>query len=532
MTIYRKLASSSIAAIERALLRRSARLRGEADRLGDSYTGPSFDEIADAFQEGEDGLDNLDDLAGDVVSANTGVSPFFHDEQRQIEDLLALARKVKADDRKQRKFMAEIVEPLRKQRQQLLIFTEYRATQEYLVGALKQLYPRSGVVQINGSMSLNDKRDNIARFNERSAQFMVSTEAGGEGINLHEQCHILINYDLPWNPRRLVQRAGRLYRYGQKERVIVFNLIADDSFDNKSLNMMLERVDSIAKDMSQVSSEFQEGLETEIVGELLERVDIATILAENKNLDIQRTQAEIVEAVNRAKEAKSQQDRLFSQIEGYDPEAATALYTFGQEDILIFLEGVLPYLAVQIRERLYNGRVLELELPEEMRGRFSEFPGRATVVRVTVDRQLAIRNPHLVPMDFASPFFAELIEFAKSPNFKGEYASLCGPESGTLSIFKVRWQDDQGIPRWDALLPVFVPKNSGQVFANPGFFGSLLRETVESPTHLDVGLPMERQEILKRLESCAHSELARRCSALRHPNDVVLLAAVDITSTN
>lgn len=135
-------------------------------------------------------------------------------------------------------------------------------------------------------------------------------------------------------------------------------------------------------------------------------------------------------------------------------------------------------------------------------------------------------------MDFASPFFAELIEFAKSPNFKGEYASLCGPESGTLSIFKVRWQDDQGIPRWDALLPVFVPKNSGQVFANPGFFGSLLRETVESPTHLDVGLPVERQEILKRLESYAHSELARRCSALRHPNDVVLLAAVDITSTN
>ena len=451
MTIYRKLASSSIAAIELALQRRMARLQDIAENRVRKMSGSDLEEIAEAFQEGADGMDDLGNIADDVSESNTGTNQFFDDEQLQIAELLTTTKKVREDDRKLKRFLTEIVAPLRQRRERMLIFTEYRATQEYLVEALKRLYPKSGVAQINGSMSLSEKRDNIDRFNER-AQFMVSTEAGGEGINLHQRCHVLVNYDLPWNPRRLVQRAGRLYRYGQEERVIVFNLMADDGFDNKALRMMLERVYSIAKDMSEVGSEFQEGLETEIIGELLERVDVASILADSRTMDIDRTESEIDEAIARAKEAKSQQEKLFSHIEGYDPQAATALYTFGQEDVLAFLEGILPRVGVRIRDRSYNGRVLELELPEEMRGRFSEFPERATFVRVTVDRQLAVHNSRLVPMDFASVFFSELIEAAKAPQFKGEYASMPGPEPGTLGIYKIRWQNDQGVPRWEALL--------------------------------------------------------------------------------
>ncbi len=66
---------------------------------------------------------------------------------------------------------------------------------------------------------------------------------------------MLVNYDLPWNPSRLVQRAGRLYRYGQTQRVIVFNLMADDGFDNRAISLMLERVDRIAAALRPVSSE-------------------------------------------------------------------------------------------------------------------------------------------------------------------------------------------------------------------------------------------------------------------------------------
>ncbi len=527
MTTYRKLASSSIVAIERALLRRNARLQGIAENRVQRMTATEFEEMREAFYSGEDGEDNLAEVSDDIASSNLGVNPFFIDEQSMIAGLCASAKQVRQNDLKLEKFLSEIVDPLHERRQRLLVFTEYRATQEYLVESLKTRYPNDGVAQINGSMSLDEKRANIDNFNE-GAKFMVSTEAGGEGINLHENCHILVNYDLPWNPRRLVQRAGRLYRYGQQERVIVFNLMANDGFDNKALVMMLERVSNIARDMSDVSAEFHEGLETEIVGELLERVDIASILAANRNMDISRSEAEIDEAINRAKESQSQQERLFSRIEGYDPHAAAALHTFGPEDVLTFLEGIIPRIGMRIRHRMYDGRVLELDLPEEMRGRFSEFGGRAAGVRVTVDRRLAMRNAQIVPMDFASPFFCELIELAKSPEFGGEYAAIPGPESGVLGIYKMRWQNDQGIPRWETLLPVFLPNDGHPPIPNPDFFGSLLLEATESHPPLHSSIPVERRNSLKCLEDCAHSELAGLCTSLRHPNDIVLLATADI----
>ena len=271
-------------------------------------------------------------------------------------------------------------------------------------------------------------------------------------------------------------------------------------------------------------------MESEIIGELLERVDIASLLAANRTMNINRTESDIIEAVIRAKESKTQQEKLFAQVEGYDPNAVTALYTFGPEDVMVFLEGILSYKRIRIRERLYNGRVLELELPDDLRGRFSEFPARATVVRVTADRQLARRLPEVVPMDFKSTFFAYLIEFAMSPEFKGEYTSIPGPEAGTLGLYKLRWQNDQGIPREESLLPVFVPESGQPLTGTPNFLGNLLLNPVEyhlEPTPSGIE---ERRKILKQLDSFANSELSYRCTTLRHPNDMVLLATSDITA--
>ena len=529
MTTYRKLASSSIAAIERALERRAVRLRGEVGILtGNGYL-PALDEMEEAFEEGTDSLDDLGEISDAIVTSNTGANPFFEDEQSQISELLAAAKLVKQDDHKLERFLSEIVDPIHSEDERLLVFTEYRATQEYLVAALRERHPDTGVAQINGSMSLAEKRANIDIFNE-TAQFMVSTEAGGEGINLHDRCHILVNYDLPWNPSRLVQRAGRLYRYGQQKRVMVFNLTAEDGFDNKTLGMMLERVESIAQDMAEVDDDYRDGLETEIIGDLLERLDIASILSANRTMDVTRTDEEIDAAIARAQDAKRQQENLFSHVEGYNPQAATALYTFGPEDVLAFLEGILSFNNITVRNRLHNGRTLEIQLPDEMRGRYSEFPPRATVVRVTVDRQIAIRRQNVVSMDFASPFFRDLVEFAKSPEFMGEYTSLLGPESGTLALYKIRWQNDQGVPRWEALIPIFLKEGTVQAASNPDFFGNLLRSEAVGWDLSVLATPELRHSRLKLTENQAGDELADRCSALRHPNDVVLIAAADIVS--
>ena len=530
MTIYRKLASSSIAAIERALERRRCRLTGQLD--GDTNRMPEedFEELLEAFEEGEDGDDDLVNLSDQVSTLGARSDPFFENELKMLDDLCEAAKVVRADDRKLVKFLIGIVDQVHSMGLKLLVFTEYRATQDYLVDALQRRYPDSGVCSINGSMGLDVKRRNIDDFND-SARFMVSTEAGGEGINLHYSCHMLVNYDLPWNPRRLVQRAGRLYRYGQTERVTVFNLMARDGFDNRALSMLLDRVSTIAHDMSDVSPEYHEGLEAEIVGELLDRVDIGQILASNREMrSDERSEAEILEAIRRAKQSRSLQDQLFSHIEGYDPNAATALHAFGPQEVLSFLEGVLPRRGIRIRERLHNGRLLELELPEEMRGRYSEFGGR-TVVRVTVDRRLAARNERYVSMDFASVFFSDLIEYAKSPEFGGEHAILRVAQEGVLGIYKIRWQNDQGLPRWEMLVPVFLPAGGGVPVPNPDFFGSLLHESGHSAlatSPIDVATQNQRRELLGQLDACAGAELADRCTPLRHPNDLVLVAAADL----
>lgn len=534
MTTYRKLASSSIAAIERALERRRDRLTGQLNDTTSRIRHDRFEELLEAFEEGEDGEDDLVNLSDDVSALGARADPFFANEMEMLEDLCAAAKVVKADDRKISQFLTEIVDQVHGRGIKLLVFTEYRATQDYLVDALQRCYPDSSVCLINGSMSLEEKRRNIDDFNDW-AQFMVSTEAGGEGINLHYRCHMLVNYDLPWNPRRLVQRAGRLYRYGQTERVIVFNLMALDGFDNRALGMLLDRVTTIAHDMSDVSSEFHEGLETEIVGDLLDRVDIGQILAKNREMVTdERSEDEIKEAINRAEQSRSLQNQLFSHIEGYDPNATATLHEFGPQEVLSFLEGTLPLRGIRVRDRLHNGRLLELELPEEMRGRYSEF-GSRTVVRVTVDRRLAARDERNVSMDFASVFFSDMIEFAKSPEFGGEHATLLAPQEGVLGIYKIRWQNDQGLPRWEMLVPVFLPADGGAPVPNPDFFGLLLCTSgqptlVADPT--TCATTDGRLEVLDWLDNCAAAELAERCTSLRHPNDLVLVAAADLHTGN
>ena len=525
MTIYRKLASSSIYAIEQALERRMARLKTASDAANPSsyalahILGDDFDE--DAFTEG---TADEDDLAR---VAETSSNPFFTGEQTYIAQLLNAAAVVKADDYKLQQFLSEIVDPIQSADEKLLIFTEYRATQDYLVQALQERYPKTPVVQINGGMSLNEKRGSIGSFNEQ-ARFLVSTEAGGEGINLHQNCHIMVNYDLPWNPSRLVQRAGRLYRYGQNQRVIVFNLMAVDGFDNLTIARMLERVDQIVTDMQTVSSEFRDGLNDEIIGSLLERIDISSILTTNRDMNLAHTNEEIDEAIARARESQSLQERLFADVEGYNPDSIATFQKFGAEDVIAFLEGILPYRDINVRSRLYGGRVLELELPAEMRGNYSEFPPRATVVRVSPDRNLVAGRSDIALMDFASAFFADLIEFAKSPDFQGENTAFAGPEVGVLNLYKVRWQDDQGVPKWEALLPAFLPEGSTQAIPYPDFFRRLLIEKPVGPASPGTE-PSVEQNAKQTLDQCADNELASRCTVLRHPNDSVLLASAKIT---
>jgi hypothetical protein len=144
----------------------------------------------------------------------------------------------------------------------VLLFTEYKATQAVVLESLWSRHGEGCAAFINGDEAIEGwtaggrqapaswamSREAAADgFNAGRVRFLVSTEAGGEGIDLQKQCHSLVHVDLPWNPMRLHQRVGRINRYGQKERVEVYSLRNPDTVESLiwgHLNSKLERIET------------------------------------------------------------------------------------------------------------------------------------------------------------------------------------------------------------------------------------------------------------------------------------------------
>lgn len=125
----------------------------------------------------------------------------------------------------------------------VILFTEYRATQEYLLNYLKERGLRA--VPYRGGMNRGKKDWMMDLFRNR-AQVMVATEAGGEGINL-QFCNRIINFDLPWNPMRVEQRIGRVHRLGQTEDVYIYNLSTKGTIEEHILHLLHEKINMFEK---------------------------------------------------------------------------------------------------------------------------------------------------------------------------------------------------------------------------------------------------------------------------------------------
>ncbi len=130
-------------------------------------------------------------------------------------------------------------------RRKLLVFTEHRDTLNYLVDRLRTfLGDASAVVAISGSTPREERRAIQARFTQdESALVLVATDAAGEGINL-QRAHLVINYDLPWNPNRIEQRFGRVHRIGQTEVCHMWNLVAADTREAQVYLRLLDKIET------------------------------------------------------------------------------------------------------------------------------------------------------------------------------------------------------------------------------------------------------------------------------------------------
>ncbi len=134
--------------------------------------------------------------------------------------------------------------PVPSARQKLVIFTEHRDTLNYLTERITTLLGRAeAVVSIHGGMGRQDRLNTQESFkHDPNVQVLLATDAAGEGINL-QRAHLMVNYDLPWNPNRLEQRFGRIHRIGQTEVCHLWNLVAKETREGDVYQKLLEKLE-------------------------------------------------------------------------------------------------------------------------------------------------------------------------------------------------------------------------------------------------------------------------------------------------
>lgn len=263
LTILQRRLASSPEAIYQSLRRRRERLesrlretrllkRGAEAQLETFAEIPVIDE--DAWEDLEDAPeDEVEQTAEQVLDLATTARTIaeLEAEIQTLRALETLAERVRRSgiDRKWNELSRLLQEQGEMfdsggQRRKLVIFSEHRDTLNYLAEKIRSLIgKREAVVTIHGGIPRNQRRGIQASFvQDKDVLVLVATDAAGEGINL-QRAHLMINYDLPWNPTRLEQRFGRIHRIGQTEVCHLWNLVAEETREGDVYIRLLEKIE-------------------------------------------------------------------------------------------------------------------------------------------------------------------------------------------------------------------------------------------------------------------------------------------------
>ena len=294
LTVLQRRLASSLYAVTRTLERRRDRLRDELQQARQSGR-VATDDFEFEYDSEEDDLDELTVQEEEALSgaSNARTMAELETEVQQLAALIDLAYSTqqKGPERKLREFQGVIEsQTIADRNEKILVFTEHRDTLTYLTQKLKEW--GYSVCNIHGQMRLQDRVAAEKEF-RGTAQFMVATEAAGEGINL-QFCKVMVNWDLPWNPNRLEQRMGRIHRYGQEYEVQVANLVANTTREGEVLVRLMTKLESMREALGHdqvydvIASVLEGGqvrLETLIREAILNRRSMEDILAELEFVD-------------------------------------------------------------------------------------------------------------------------------------------------------------------------------------------------------------------------------------------------------
>ncbi len=264
LTILQRRLASSPEAIYRSLERRVERLekrlreeklqkRGAEVKLDTTADLPSFDpeDVEDFEDAPSEEVEEKEEHVVDLASAARTIAE-LEAEINTLTGLVQLAKQVRysGTDKKWEELSGLLQNnpemfDIHGQRRKLIIFSEHRDTVKYLTDRIRGLVGKpESVVTIHGSLGREERRKTQQAFTQdKEVQILVATDAAGEGINL-QRAHLMINYDLPWNPNRIEQRFGRIHRIGQTEVCHLWNLVASETREGDVYHRLLKKIEA------------------------------------------------------------------------------------------------------------------------------------------------------------------------------------------------------------------------------------------------------------------------------------------------
>jgi superfamily II DNA or RNA helicase len=475
MVLMQRLVTSSTRAIRTTLERRLEVLRAPVEQLS------FLPLIEDDTWADLDGQDQLEFFLKNQLAA-------LKNERAEVELLLEAAQRTEAGgpDAKAEallewlyRFQQEETDPDLK----LLIFTEFVPTQEMLHEFLTERGIKA--VRLNGSLGLEERQQVQTQF-ANEARVLVSTDAGGEGLNL-QFCHVVINYDIPWNPMRLEQRIGRVDRIGQPYAVRALNFVLDDTVEHRVQEVLEEKLKIILTEFGvDKTSDVLDSVQAE---QLFDDLYIEAIRnPDNLAAKVETVIREVREQAQRGKE----QALVASSEQRLDPEAARHVL---DHPLPHWLERMtLSYLAAHGGQAQQHHQTWRLTWPTGETLQEVVFTAAAAAATPTA-RQLTLEDHHLRDLVSHLPHFAETqpipcINLSGLPENVRGFWSLW-----RIELHAVDWSQQR-------MMPLFIREEDGRVFHPTARFiwDQLLSTEVDIYDYID------GKDVMPRLHGAAEAQ--------------------------
>jgi superfamily II DNA or RNA helicase len=450
MALMQKRLVSSVGAIHATLRRRLNDLL-EADS-GANDLSPE----AEAYLDGEDLEDDDKQRAEEELA---GLSIGGSDEQLEEEidtlrDLVALAEDLPVDSKAQKvqRFISQLLED--QPDEKLLLFTEYRDTLDYLLELVRDEPWADEILVIHGDIEKEERTRIEDEFNHGQSRLLFATDAASEGIDLQHSCHIMANYELPWNPNRLEQRIGRIHRYGQEREVKVWNFLFDDTRESEIFELLQSKVEEIRSKL---------GNTADVLG-MLDDIDVDSFIMRSIRDDepASASREELEEMIEeRQRTLEEWYERSLVDTSTFDAESRRQIQevvdesenVYGSEgDIREFVEGAITAFGGEFEKRGTN--LYGAELPEKVRPSGTD----ASYGPFTFDRDFAMEHDgidYLAPdADVVQRLMAQVLN-----DERGEVGLKLLPFVSTPGItynYSLAFEDGTGELIREETVPVYV----------------------------------------------------------------------------